>query len=104
MSRVVLALMVTSTVLASALIPDRAQAGFPGQNGRIAFLSATQGEAQLFLINADGSGQTQISFGGYHYDPSWSPDGSRLAFAWSNNSDSDIWTPASGTPGGIQNV
>ena len=61
MSRVVLALMVTSTVLASALIPDRAQAGFPGQNGRIAFLSATQGEAQLFLINADGSGLFRVT-------------------------------------------
>ena len=42
-------------------------------------------------MNPDGSDQTLISNGGYHYDPAWSADGQRIAFAWADNSDSDAW-------------
>lgn len=96
MSRVLLASMVASTALGLALIPGHALAGFPGHNGRIAFLGETPESSmpQIVLIKADGSGQTQISFEGYHYDPTWSADGTKLAFAWADTSSSDIWTAA----------
>ena len=37
---------------------------------------------QLYLINADGSGTTQITTNevGNDYDPQWSPDGELIAF------------------------
>jgi DNA-binding CsgD family transcriptional regulator len=37
--------------------------------------------AQIFVINADGSGLRQLTFAGDNRWPTWSPDGSRIAFA-----------------------
>jgi Tol biopolymer transport system component len=50
---------------------------------RIAFQSNVGGAFQLWVMNADGSGQTQLlSDPGYaHYQPSWSPDGRKLVFS-----------------------
>jgi Tol biopolymer transport system component len=50
---------------------------------RIAFVSNVSGAFQLWMMNADGSGQTQLlSDPGYtHYMPSWSPDGRKLVFS-----------------------
>jgi TolB protein len=38
---------------------------------------------KIFVMNADGSGNTQLTYGAYtasDHSPSWSPDGSRIAF------------------------
>jgi TolB protein len=50
---------------------------------RIAFQSNVGGAFQLWVMNADGSRQTQLlSDPGYaHYQPSWSPDGRKLVFS-----------------------
>jgi Tol biopolymer transport system component len=47
---------------------------------RIVYSSDENGMPQLFVMNADGSNQRQLSdvWGEY---PAWSPDGSRIAFA-----------------------
>jgi len=37
--------------------------------------------AQIFVINADGSGLRQLTHEGDNRWPTWSPDGSRIAFA-----------------------
>jgi Tol biopolymer transport system component len=90
-----IALLVSTALLigVAAARLGTAEAAFPGANGRIAFLHSSSEfwEAQLYLMNPDGSDQTRISNGGYHYDPAWSADGSKLAFAWADNSNSDIW-------------
>jgi Tol biopolymer transport system component len=52
-------------------------------NGRkIAFVSDRTGVEQVWLMNADGSQQTQLSHSGINEDqlPDWSPDGTRIAF------------------------
>ena len=46
----------------------------------IAFSSDGSGSSQVYLMNADGSGQTQLTSGGGIH-PAWSPDGSRIAFS-----------------------
>jgi TolB protein len=45
------------------------------------FESDRGGTQQLYVMNADGSGQRRISFGGgWHAAPEWSPDGEWIAF------------------------
>lgn len=50
-------------------------------NGKIAFTSWRDGNAQIYVMNADGSGQTRLTNGpDWDQYPAWSPDGSRIAF------------------------
>jgi Tol biopolymer transport system component len=48
---------------------------------RIAFVTNREGPAHVYLMNADGTGQTRLTTVGPSGWPSWSPDGSRLAIA-----------------------
>ena len=54
----------------------------PSPDGKKAVLiKIIGGHEQLFTMNLDGSGETQITRGDAdHEDPAWSPDGRKLAF------------------------
>jgi uncharacterized repeat protein (TIGR01451 family) len=60
--------------------PDRAAGAFPGGNGAIAYTCFSGNSEDICTINADGSGQTQLTTGGFDRRPAWSPDGSRIVF------------------------
>ena len=48
--------------------------------------------SDIYLINLDGSGLTKItSDAGANFYPTWSPDGSRLAFSSNRDGDWDIY-------------
>jgi TolB protein len=48
---------------------------------RIAFTSTRDGNDNIYVMNADGTGQTRVTADGAdEYEPTWAPDGSRLAF------------------------
>lgn len=51
---------------------------------RIAFGSSRGQSAEIFVMNADGSDQTQVSTAGNTGEPRWSPDGARIAFVSSD--------------------
>jgi len=72
----------------------------------IAFDSGGQGHGwQIYLMNADGSGITQLTRGpGHHNAPSWSPDATTIAIDadWGNGPDlQGIWTIPAGDPDGV---
>ena len=59
-----------------------AHAAFPGPNGQIAFdRQLTGGNSEIFVMHADGSGQTNLTNDpAFDYFPAGSPDGRRIAF------------------------
>ena len=84
MSRLIFLVLVGAMVgLAIMAVVARgpARAAFPGANGKIAFTSQRDGNHEIYAMNADGSGQTNLTnHGAGDLTPAWSPDGSKLAF------------------------
>ncbi len=55
----------------------------PKTGAQIAFTSDRAGLPQIYLMDADGTNVRKLSQGGGDaVNPAWSPDGQRLAFAW----------------------
>src|SRR5438445_7064369 len=54
---------------------------FPRFNGKILFDSDRDGNVEIYVMNADGTGQTRLTNNdAYDFYPKWSPDGSKIAF------------------------
>ncbi len=89
--RFALALLATLTMW---FVCPPAQAAFPGANGKIAFVRCcTGGLHQIYTMNADGTGQTQVSNGAANdQNPSWSADGTKIAFTSGPAGVAQIWT------------
>ena len=82
--RISVVLAIAVLVLAFLRFPTAsppAHAAFPGTNGRIAFASNRTGNSQIFSMNSDGTGQTNLSnTTSNDGDPEWSPDATKIAF------------------------
>lgn len=68
--------------LVALLVPASAQATFPGQNGRIAFVRPGEG---IFTVNPDGNSRKRVTpedvpGGRCDSEPSFAPSGLKLAF------------------------
>jgi TolB protein len=60
---------------------------------KITFNSDRGGTQQIYVMNADGSGQRRISYqGAYNVHPVWSPKGDRIAYAGMVGGNFDIFT------------
>src|SRR6266542_603186 len=65
-----------------ALTIGPALAAFPGTNGKITFESNRDGNNEIYVMNADGSGQMNLTNNGADdVQPAFSPDGTKIAFA-----------------------
>jgi TolB protein len=87
--------LVLLAVLALLLAAAPAQAAFPGSNGKIAFTSdrdSTLGE--IYTMNPDGSGVTRLTSTATaaEWGPTWSPDGTKIAFTSDRDGNLEIYT------------
>jgi len=65
---------------------------FINPTGQIAFVSKRDGNEEIYIMNKDGSGQTNITNNPSDDDlPVWSPDGSHLAFVSDRTGELDIY-------------
>jgi WD40-like Beta Propeller Repeat len=83
-------------VLAALLALTADAAPPPGHGQKIVFGSnRAEGQRDLFVVNEDGTGLRRLTFDGEDYrerGASWSPDGTRIAFAASHDGNFDIYT------------
>jgi TolB protein len=84
-------------------LSQKAEATFPGKNGRIVYAGWNRGEDfEIYTIRADGSGKRQLT----HNDtddlgPAYSPDGNRIVYAGQDGPKGDFEIYTIDARGGI---
>jgi TolB protein len=87
------ALIVAAVLMACAVavstVSQKAEATFPGKNGRIAYSHG----GTIYTIKPGGGGRVQLTHDdGGNGRPSYSPDGRRIVYAGYDGNDSEIYT------------
>jgi len=88
-----LASLVAGVLLACAAallaLSEKAEATFPGKNGRIAY-EFYGGRGGIYTSNPGGGGETRVTYG---YEPSYSPNGKKIAYTgWDRDGDDDRYS------------
>jgi Tol biopolymer transport system component len=77
------------------VISDKAYDTYPSwspDGTQVAFMSERDGNWEIYVMNADGSNQTNITNdAGWDSRPSWSPDGTKIAFTSNRDGDYEIY-------------
>lgn len=83
--------IVLFTFIAQAA-PAPAEAAVLGLNGPIAFESDRDGNSEIYVMNADGTNQTNLTHNpAPDFEPVFSPDGTRIAFSSYRDGNPEIY-------------
>src|SRR5262245_61032835 len=64
----------------------------PGENGKIAFASARDGNFEIYAVDPDTTGGARLTNDpATDTDPAWSPDGRRITFTTTRSGNDDIY-------------
>src|SRR5918999_1641215 len=86
------AVAVACAVALSAL-SEKADATFPGKNGRIAYSGYDGNDYEIYTINSRGGAKRKVTNNNRDdYSPSYSPRGKRIAYVKSDGNDTEIYT------------
>jgi Tol biopolymer transport system component len=112
MSRSAIWVVAGIALIVSLALPAAAMAVFPGENGKIAYVSGRGGapnddsSSDVFILNGPGDpNPTQLTFQpGQHRHPAWSPDLKTIAYArWNTANDEKIFLDDLDDPGPANN-
>jgi len=71
---------------------DQGEPFFSPDGRQVVYETTTAGFQQIFVMNADGTGQKQITHDPVNHDsPSWSPDGSKIAYVYDDGKQEAIY-------------
>ena len=85
-------MLILLSLLAFLATPSASLAAFPGTNGKIAFVSTRDGTEQIYTMNANGSGVTQLTFTlPFNSFPEWSADGTKIVFESGRDGNHEIY-------------
>ena len=91
-ARRVLTLSAAALAVGAALVPATSSASFPSGNGLIVFVSARDGDNELFSMTPTGGSVTQLTTNTANdRDPAVSPDGTKVAFTSNRDGDEEIF-------------
>ena len=91
--RVLAALAVVASLLVVLTQAARpAEAAFPGANGKIVFQSTRDGNGEIYIMNPDGTGQTNLTNDRADDSrPVLSPDGKKVVFVSDRGGNEDVY-------------
>jgi Tol biopolymer transport system component len=92
---IIAAAVAVACAVALSVVSEKAEATFPGKNGRIAYASYDapfpKGDSEIYTINPDGSGKTQLTHNDTDdEDPAYSPDGKKIVYAGQDGPKGDL--------------
>jgi Tol biopolymer transport system component len=92
------ALIVAAVLMACAVVlalSEKAEATFPGKDGRIVYAGWNRGEGlkgfEIYTINPDGSGKRQLTHNNTgDFSPAYSPDGKKIVYVGKDGPKGDL--------------